>query len=164
MARGYEVEDTASIIFEFANGALGSFVVSGAVVAPWGWDQTTEDDPTYPFNPSISCYALAGTKGSLGFPQLAHYYHPEASDWTQPLSLRFEPKDTEDSYTNQLRHFIEVVCGQAQPLVTVADAAQTLALIEAVHQAAATGRAVETASPLPTSATAPLRAGGEMAQ
>lgn len=37
--RGFEVEDTASVILEFENGALGSFVISDSVVAPWGWDQ-----------------------------------------------------------------------------------------------------------------------------
>lgn len=138
-ARGNEVEDTASVIVEFSSGALGTFVVSDAVVAPWGWDQTTEDDPSYPFNPDVSAFFIAGTEGSLAFPQMAHYFHPGVSDWNHPLSRSFEPRAAGNSYVNQLRHFVEVVRGQAQPLVTVADAARTLAVIETAHEAARTG-------------------------
>ncbi|TFD54609.1 Gfo/Idh/MocA family oxidoreductase [Cryobacterium frigoriphilum] len=142
--RGHEVEETASVIFEFENGALGSFLISDAAVSPWGWDQNTEDDPTYPFNPSVSCYSIAGTRGSLAFPQMAHFSHPGradgiAADWTHPLSLSFDATGTGDSYTNQLRHFVAVVRGEAVPLVSVSDAAATLALIEAAQTAAVTG-------------------------
>ncbi|MFB8372162.1 Gfo/Idh/MocA family protein [Pseudarthrobacter sp. NPDC055928] len=141
-ARGYEVEDTASVIFEFENGALGSFIISDSVVAPWGWDQTTEDDPTFPLNPTASCYSIAGSKGSLAFPQLGHYYHSGTSDWTQPLSLRYDPRDAGDSYSSQLKHFISVARREVEPLVTVEDAAKTLALIEAVQLAAQEGKIV----------------------
>jgi len=140
--RGFEVEDTASVILEFENGALGSFVISDSVVTPWGWDQSTEDDPTFPYNPSSSCYSIAGTTGSLAFPQLTHYYHPGESSWTKPLSLRFDPKSTGNSYTNQLEHFIKVARGDLDPLVTVADATATLALIEAAGEAARSGQSV----------------------
>ncbi|KQV07377.1 Gfo/Idh/MocA family protein [Leifsonia sp. Root112D2] len=138
-ARGNEVEDTASVIVEFSDGALGTFVVSDAVVAPWGWDQTTQDDPSYPFNPDVSAFFIAGTEGSLAFPEMAHYFHTGVSDWNHPLSRSFEPHLAGNSYVSQLRHFVDVVRGEAQPLVTVADAAQTLAVIETAHEAARTG-------------------------
>ncbi|MDR7304150.1 Gfo/Idh/MocA family protein [Haloactinomyces albus] len=151
--RGYAVEDTASVIVEFDNGALGSFLISDSVVAPWGWDQATEDDPTFPYRPDSSCYSIAGTTGSLSFPQLAHYYHPGTSDWMQPLSLRYEAKGTGESYTNQLEHFLQIVRGEAAPAVPIADAARTLAVIEAAGRAAESG-ATEAVSP-PAVASAP---------
>lgn len=141
--RGFEVEDTAAVIVEFENGALGSFIISDTVVAPWGWDQATEDDPTFPFNPAISCYQIAGTRGSLAFPQLARYHHEALSDWTQPLSMTFAEKASGDSYSSQLSHFIDVVHGVVGPHVTVADAAQSVAVIEAAKLAAVTGGSVE---------------------
>ncbi|RZL79945.1 MAG: Gfo/Idh/MocA family oxidoreductase [Rhodococcus sp. (in: high G+C Gram-positive bacteria)] len=139
MVRGHEVEDTAAVIVTFASGAVGTFTVSDATVAPWGWDQVTEDDPTFPYRPDTSCYSIAGTEGSLAFPQLKHYYYGGRADWTQPLSARYDPRSIGDSYTNQMAHFISVVRGETAPLVTVEDAAATLALIEAAHNAAETG-------------------------
>jgi len=140
--RNLAVEDTASVIVEFENGALGSFIISDSVAAPWGWDQTTEDDPAFPFNPSISCYRIAGTHGALEFPQLAKYHHEGVSDWAHPLSMSFAARDPGDSYSNQLNHFIDVARGAAKPHVNVNDGANSLAVIEATHQAAKTGRTV----------------------
>jgi predicted dehydrogenase len=39
----------------------------------------------------------------------------------------------------QLQHFVRVARREAEPLVSVADAARTLALIEAIREAAETG-------------------------
>jgi predicted dehydrogenase len=141
--RGFEVEDTAAVIVQFENGALGSFVISDAVVAPWGWDQATEDDPAFPLQPTVSCYQISGTRGSLAVPQLARYYHESVSDWSQPLSMRFVAKGVGDSYSNQLRHFIEVARGVSEPSVTVGDAARSVALIEAAKLAASSGVSVQ---------------------
>jgi predicted dehydrogenase len=41
----------------------------------------------------------------------------------------------------QLQHFVRVARREVEPLVSVADAARTLALIEAIREAAETGRA-----------------------
>jgi len=40
----------------------------------------------------------------------------------------------------QLRHFLDVARGNAEPLVSVADAARTLAVIDAIHAAAESGQ------------------------
>lgn len=141
--RGYEVEDTAAVIVGFDNGAIGSFIASDSVVAPWGWDQSTQDDPQFPFNPDISSYSIAGTKGSLAFPQLGHYYHDGESNWHQPLSRRFRTAEAADSYTRQLRHFIDVARGTTAPVVTVDDAMATLSVIEAAHRSAEAGALID---------------------
>ncbi|WP_063129830.1 Gfo/Idh/MocA family protein [Nocardia fusca] len=150
-ARGYEVEDTAAVIVGFDNGAVGTFIVSDTVVAPWGWDQSTQDDPQFPFSPDASSYSIAGTEGSLTFPQLGHYYHDGESNWNLPLSRRFRAIASGDSYTGQLRHFIDVARGTAAPIVTVDDAAATLNVIESAHRSAETGAlvAVEPVQPSP---------------
>lgn len=140
--RGFEVEDTAAVIVGFDHGAIGTFLASDTVVAPWGWDQSTQDDPQFPFNPDISSYSIAGTEGSLAFPQLAHYYHDGESDWHHPLSRRFHAAPAGDSYTRQLRHFIDVARGTAAPVVTVDDAAATLNVVQAAHESAQTGALV----------------------
>ncbi|WP_309070865.1 Gfo/Idh/MocA family oxidoreductase [Arthrobacter sp.] len=142
-ARKLAVEDTASVIVEFESGALGSFIISDSAVAPWGWDQVTEDDPAFPFNPSLSCYRIAGTRAALEFPQLAKYYYQGISDWNHPLCMSYQATGMGDSYSRQLEHFIEVVRGSSPPAVSVMDGAQSLAVVEAVREAALTGRTVQ---------------------
>jgi len=46
-----------------------------------------------------------------------------------------------EALTLQLQHFVRVARGEQPPLVDAADAGRTLALIEAIRQAAASGRA-----------------------
>ncbi|MCW2134774.1 Gfo/Idh/MocA family protein [Arthrobacter sp. VKM Ac-2550] len=148
-ARGFAVEDTAGFVLRFENGAVGSLIASDAAVSPWSWDQATKDDATFPYNRDSFCYSIAGTAGALGFPQLAcHSYSSELvqsgrADWNHELSLHYLSRDSGDSYTNQLRHFAAVVRGEVAPLITVDDAARTLAVIEASQQAAARGTAVQ---------------------
>lgn len=66
---------------------------------------------------------------------------------TQRLSVRFGPKATGDSCTNQLGHFIQVTRCEAEPAVTAADAAAILAVIEAAQQAAQSGSTVKVPGP-----------------
>lgn len=141
--RGYEVEDTAAVIVGFRNGAIGTFVLSDSAVAPWGWDQATLDDPQFPVNPDIPAWSIAGTAGSLTFPQLERFYHDGESSWYQPLSRRYESTESGDSYTRQLQHFISVARGDVAPLVTVEDAAVSLALIETARDAAECGQRLD---------------------
>lgn len=140
--RGFEVEDTAAVVVSFTNGAIGTFILSDAAVAPWGWDQATQDDEQFPFTPDAPPWSIAGTTGSLSFPQLQHFYHDGESNWYRPLSRRYAPIGAGDSYTRQLQHFISVARGESAPLVTVQDAAVSLALIETARQAAESGQKI----------------------
>lgn len=138
--RELPVADTASVSFEMANGALGSYLCSDAAVSPWSWDLATQDEPVFPFNPTSSCYFIAGTHSALTLPQMTRHYYPGAADWNQPLSSTHEVTDTGDSFTRQLVHFVAVVRGEAEPLITVVDAASTIALLDAVRESAASGK------------------------
>ncbi len=143
-ARGLVVEDTASVNLRFASGVVGSFFASDAGVSPWGWDQATEDTLEFPFVRDSMAYQLVGTRGALSVPDLARYsYDPSvAPNWHSPLSRTYLEAPQTSSYDAQLKHFLAVVRGEAAPLVTAADAAGTLALIEAAAQSAATGRTI----------------------
>ncbi|MHA6669486.1 Gfo/Idh/MocA family protein [Homoserinimonas sp. A447] len=142
-ARGLEVEDTVSVVVRFENGALGSFIASDAAASPWGWDQSTEDFNSFPYIPNNASFFLAGSEGALAVPNLAHYFYAgEEANWHHPLSLRYEEKGTGDSYTRQMAHFVDVVRNEATSIVSVADAAQTLALIEAAREAGESGGTV----------------------
>lgn len=140
--RGLPNEDKVAVLLQFANGALGSLTGSDAVVAPWSWELCSAENPIYPHQADQPCYLLAGTEGALSLPQLKHWHYAEADGgWHQPLLSDVQPYTDAPALTRQLAHFIEVAQGNAEPLVSAADAGRTLALIEAIRQAAETGQA-----------------------
>ncbi|WP_417662336.1 Gfo/Idh/MocA family protein [Pseudomonas sp.] len=140
--RGFANEDSVAVLLQFANGALGSLTGSDAVVAPWSWELSSGENPIYPQHADQPCYLLAGTQGALSLPQLKHWRYDAAdAGWHDPLLAQVQPYPEAEALTRQLEHFIQVARGEAEPMVSAADAGRTLALIEAIRQAAETGRA-----------------------
>ena len=140
--RGFGNEDCAAVLLQFDNGALGSLTGSDAVAAPWSWELDSGENPVYSRQADQPCYLLAGTAGALSIPQLKRWHYAEAGEgWHQPLLQVQEPFTADEALRLQLLHFIQVARGQVQPLVSAADAGRTLALIEAIREAARTGRA-----------------------
>jgi len=68
--RNFPVEDTVSVSLRFANGVLGSFMLSDNVAVPRSWEQTTREDPVFAAYPDEDCYVVAGTDGSLAIPTM----------------------------------------------------------------------------------------------
>lgn len=140
--RGFAVEDSAVIVLQFENGALGSLTGSDAVAAPWSWELDSGENPVYPRQADQPCYLLAGTRGSLSIPQLKRWHYAEdGAGWHQPLLQVEEPFAAGEALRRQLQHFVQVARRQVQPLVSAADAGRTLALVEAIRKAADSGRA-----------------------
>ena len=140
--RGFANEDSAAVLLQFANGALGSLTGSDAVAAPWSWELGSGESPVYPRQADQPCYLLAGTEGALSIPQLKRWHYAETgSGWHTPLLQSEEATPPGEALTLQLQHFIRVARGQEAPLIDAADGGRTLALIEAIRQAAESGRA-----------------------
>ncbi len=137
--RGHEVEDSAVIQLEFECGALGSLTGSDAAVSPWGWDQNVNEVPIYAKHLDQSCYFLAGSEGALSVPQLSLWRYGDTRGWQHQLVCESHRYAEGSAPQRQLTHFLEVVRGQANPLIDVADAARTLAVIDAIQEAARTG-------------------------
>lgn len=138
-ARGHAVEDTAVVLLEFANGALGTMSVSDTVVGPWSWELTARENPAYPAT-GEACYYLGGTEGALALPNLTLWKNPAARSWWAPLAgtkLVFDIRG--HSLVRQLRHFAAVIRGDAAPLVSGRDGLASLAAVEAVKRAAESG-------------------------
>ena len=68
-----------------------------------------------------------------------------SADWHSPLSRTYLPVAPRGSFHAQLEHFLEVVRGSAEPLVSAEDASRTLALVEAGAFAAQTDQTVDVA-------------------
>ncbi|ACO79186.1 oxidoreductase protein [Azotobacter vinelandii CA] len=140
--RGLVNEDSAAVLLRFANGALGTLTGSDAVAAPWSWELDSGENPVYPRQAEQSCYLLAGTRGALSIPQLKRWHYAEpGAGWHQPLLQSLESCRAGEALRLQLQHFVRVARGEEAPLVDAADAGNTLALVEAIREAAGSGRA-----------------------
>ncbi|MCM8740686.1 Gfo/Idh/MocA family protein [Pseudomonas koreensis] len=142
--RGFANEDSVALLLRFAVGALGTLTGSDAVAAPWSWELNSAENQVYPRQADQSCYLLAGTAGALSIPQLKRWHY--AADqvdagWHQPLIAVQEHCEAADALRLQLQHFVRVARREVEPLVSATDAARTLALVEAIREAAASGRA-----------------------
>ena len=139
--RGFAVEDTAALLLKFANGAIGTFTVSDATPAPWSWELSSGENAAYP-RQNQPCYLFAGTKGSFSVPTMELWSYPGQSGWHAPLTRAHVAAAALDPLVEQLRHFLAVVAGGEMPLSPVEDAMGTLAVVEAVREAARTGASV----------------------
>ena len=144
-ARGFAVEDTAAINLRFASGMLGSFMLSDSAACARSWEQTSRENPAYASYDDEDCYVITGTLGSLSVPtmRLKTYPNPQASSWWKPFEVGSVDLVREDPLSRQMAHFVAVVCGEAQALVTARDGLENLRVTEAISQAAESGQVVE---------------------
>jgi predicted dehydrogenase len=140
--RGHAVEETAVILLRFRNGVLGTVTVSDTIVAPWSWELTTGENPAYPHTPE-TCYSIGGTLGSLTIPYLDLWHNTGAPSWMEPIERKRLAVEPANPLARQVRNLCDVIRGVAPPVVSGREGLETLKVIAAVKQAAATGGTVD---------------------
>jgi predicted dehydrogenase len=141
--RGFPVEDTAAMVFTFANGALGTFLLCDTAGSARSWEQTSQENKSYPTYDDEDCYHIAGTTGSLSVPTMRLKVFPGKRSWWEPFDTSTEPADRSDPLANQIKHFAEVIRGEAQPICSGRDGLKTLLVVDAVVESNRTGRPVD---------------------
>jgi predicted dehydrogenase len=143
--RGFAVEDTVSISLRFANGVLGSFLLSDTAASPKSWEQTSQENKAYPTYEDEDCYVIAGTHGSLAMPTMRLKTYPRAEDrsWWKPFEVGVVGMVRDDPIKRQMEHFGAVVRGEVQPLVSARDGLANLRVTEAIVAAAKSGTTIE---------------------
>jgi len=139
--RGFAVEDTATVLLRFANGALGTVTVSDTIPAPWSWEMTTGENPAYPQSDQ-SCYVIGGSLGSLSIPRLEFWSHQGERHWWKPMVSERTTLIAQDPLRLQISHFAKVIRDEEAALVTGREGLKTLQVIEAIKQAARLGETV----------------------
>ena len=139
--RGFAVEDTAGAVLRFANGAVGTVLVSDTAVSPWCWDLCAGEQAQYP-QQAVRSHFITGTQGALSLPDLAMWHYTGERHWHGELTQSTTPVHHADPYTAQLRHFAAAIQGTEAPLCTALDGLRTLQATLAVSEAARTGAAV----------------------
>jgi predicted dehydrogenase len=141
--RKFPVEDTVAINFQFASGALGTFLLSDTAASSRSWEHTSQENKVYPSSANGECYMVTGTRGSLSIPNMQlNYYEGERSWWT-PLQHKEVPVKPQDPLECQLIHFVNVIKGIEQPLVSAKDGFENLRITEAIKMSAASRALVQ---------------------
>lgn len=142
--RQFPVEDTVVINLAFASGALGTFVLSDTAATAKSWEQTSRENPSYPTYADEDCYTIAGTTGSLAIPTMRLKYYDAATEpsWWVPFREEVLEIHREDPLARQLDHFVQVITGRCEPLVSATDGLRNLMITEAVRRSAATQKSV----------------------
>ncbi len=135
--RGFVVEDTTSLTIRFENNALGSILVSDTTPAPWSYELTSGENPTYP-QTGQDCYFFCGTQGSFAFPSMKLWRYPasQTPGWYVPLEQHSQKKLAGNALKAQLEHFCRIIHSEEAPLVSGLDGFKTLAVIQAVLESA----------------------------
>lgn len=140
--RGFPVEDSAAMIFRFANGALGTFLLSDTAGSARSWEQTSRENTSYPSYADEDAYHIAGTRGSLSVPTMRLKIFEGKPSWWEPFATSTESVERTDPLANQISHFVDVIRGGAEPICSGRDGLKTLQVVDAVVESARTGRPV----------------------
>jgi predicted dehydrogenase len=138
--RGFAVEDTVAIIFQFASGALGTFMLSDTAASARSWEQSSGENSAYPNYADEDCYVVAGTAGSLAIPTMRIKTTPAGleSSWWTPFDTATVPVERKNPLVCQLEHFLNLIRGTEAPVVSAFDGLQNLRVAEAISNSAAT--------------------------
>ncbi len=120
-----DVDDTAKIGLRFEGGALGSLHLD------------------YNRQPPVHTFDIVGTKGSIKWDLadgVTHVYRAGAKEWqANPMPEGWERNVM---FLEQMKHFVAVVRGEAQPSCTLADGILVQELVQAVRESDARGSVV----------------------
>lgn len=135
------VEEGAAIMLQFANGVVGTFIVSDNVASPFGWEAATGDNPLYPPAPlKVDPYRIFGTVGTLTEPDgsLWMYDADHATNsgkelgWNVPTQREELELSDQIPFQQQAEHLAEVVKGEARPRCSGEDGLNAVRVCEAV--------------------------------
>ena len=134
--RGLPVEDSAFALLETREGATVNYFLSDGIPSPWNYEADAQENPTK-YACQADCYYFFGTRGSIAFPSMRLFsYDDTRYGWEEPLLEETVPCEKNDPMTAELSHFIRVVRGLEEPLVTGEDALETLRILQAAKESA----------------------------
>jgi len=132
-----KAEDNAVSVVEFENGAIG--LAEDSWAKHGGMDDRVEVYGTAGY---IEADLFRGN-AALTYSQKGYGYALEKADTTQGWTFTIFEEVFNQGYPHELRHFIECVREDRQPLVTGEDGRAVLEMLYAAYASARTGRKVE---------------------
>ena len=141
--RKYRVEDTAIVNLVFKSGTLCTLNVSDTIVAPWSYELTSGENPAYPIT-NQSSYYIGGTKGSIQFPNLKHWYNKKERSWWKKIFHKNEnTRSSKYTLVNQINHLCDVVSKKIKPKVNGDDGLISFKIINAILRSSKSGKKIK---------------------
>jgi predicted dehydrogenase len=142
--RSNEIEDSVSVVFEFAEGPTATYFISDGTPGPWNYDLAAEENHFFQWCPGENSLRFFGTEGSFGYPNMDFYsYRDGDHGWFKPLVKEHFEVPKNDPMTAELEHFVDLCLGRTSiPRCTGADGIATLKVINAILESAKTKQTV----------------------
>ena len=139
--RGFEVEDTAAAVLRFADGAVGTALVSDTATSAWHWEMSSGEQDQFPRQATQSHF-LSGRHGSLSLPDLAYWSYRGERGWHVDIGQEQTSEHKADPYTVQLQHFAAVTADREVRLCSALDGLRRPQATLEISEAAASGKSV----------------------
>jgi predicted dehydrogenase len=139
--RKFPVEDSAAAVLRFANGALGTVLVSDTTVSPWSWDFCSGEQDHYP-RQTVQTHFITGTHGSLSLPDLQQWNYQGERDWFTEMTCQQSFVHKGDPFDLQMANFKAIIEGREAPLCSATEGLRTLRATLAVKDASTSGQAI----------------------
>jgi predicted dehydrogenase len=132
--REFDAEEGAAITLKFANGIVGTFLLSDAVVSPHNFEGGTGENPTIPAT-GKDFYRIFGSEGSLSVPDMTRWSYSEKRSWTERLDCEsLKVPDMKIPFELQIEHFIRVVRGLDDPSCSGTEGLRAVVVCEAIKR------------------------------
>ena len=136
-------EDAVAISMGFANGAVGTFVLSDRTPSPWTWEMALGESVKFP-RTGQNAIRFMGTKGALEFPNLVLWTHDESDgDWQKEIHPQGIETAFIDAYIVQCRHLCAVANGTETPRIDALNGSKSLEATLAAAVAASDGKQIK---------------------
>ncbi len=132
--RGAARVESGAVSVMFDSGLAASIGFADSALSPWGFEAGTGENPNIGTT-GEDYLRISGSRGSIGFPSLTVW--GDAEDWSQPAVPETCVGESNVPLVAQLQHFADVVAGRAAPLVSAADATESLRVTLAIEAAVA---------------------------
>ena len=143
LIRKHQVEDTAVVNLTFQSGVLCTLNVSDTIVSPWSYELTAGENPAYPIT-NQSSYYIGGTKGSIQFPNLKHWYNKKERSWWKEIYHKNEStRSNKYTLVNQIDHLCDVVRKKIKPKINGNDGLISLRILDAILKSSKSGKRIK---------------------
>jgi predicted dehydrogenase len=146
LIRGYNAEDSVTVLFEFAEGPTASYFVSDGTPSPFNYDLLAHENEQWADEDFGQSMVIYGTDGCFAFPSMDFFHYPDKEHWGWRHQLVHEHFEVErnNPMASEVDHFVDLCAGrETVPRCTGEQALASLKTINAVIESGNTGKLVE---------------------